>query len=427
MANTVPNDYPIRFVVAFDGEGFSDRDLIELIVNDVTHDTGVIQVSLTDEGNIGWNGFSDASEGQGFRYFGVNWLFEGGLLVGLDGDVLSSVRNEEVLTQADHFERIPLSKFGVLEGVETTENGLVILQERGTGEQGGLRIHQESYADTENENNNFIILRYVLSQTDPTVMPVNNVYIGIFADWDLTRGGDYARFDEQQRMGIVQSSEENPILLFGTKLLTQSSGISYRSIANQEIFDSRSGGNGFTDAEKWTFLSSGVQTRSVDDDDVSTLIAAGPYRLAPGSSIDVAFALLAATSVDNMDRFADNAQKLWDQTLSGLSPNPVSVEQPGDAVSFELDAPYPNPVTSDATIRYVMPHPGTVEMHLYDVLGRKIRTLLDTQVSAGVHSIVWDRRNEEGILIASGTYFYRMVVSTPGKTYIASQSFVLVR
>ena len=385
----------------------------------------MLQVSLTDEGNIGWSDFEDTSDGQGFKYFGVNWLFEGGLVIGIGGNtILSSIRNREPLTQDTDFERVFGSKFGVLPGAVTAENGLVILKE---SEQLGLRIHQESYADTETDHTNFVILRYILSLPESNGPTLNNIYIGLFMDWDLTTGGDYARYDAVRRLGVVQPSSESPILVLGTKLLSTFGNVSYRSIANDEIFDDRSGGDGFTDAEKWAFLSGGVQTQSVDDDDVSTLIAAGPYQLLPGEPIEVAFALLAATSTENMNRFADNAQRLWEQSIRGASPNPVSVDDQAEPLAFNLAPVYPNPVSATATIGFTLPQEGQVQLELYDLLGRKIRTLLDTRVYAGVHKIEWDRKNDLGERVSSGAYVYRLTVSASERTYSAARPLIVIR
>ena len=428
LADELPADHTLRFNVSVNGDGFESNELVELAANRVTHDNGVLQVSLTDEGNVGWSGFGSVSEGQGFNYFGVNWLFEGGLLVGAGPTALfNSVRSEDPFIQDNDFQRVAGSKFGIIPGTVTTENGLVILKERGAEEGMGLRIHQESYADTRPENTNFIILRYVLSLSELETSSLEEVYVGLFMDWDLTTGGDFARFDASRQLGLVQPQPEDPILLLGTRLLTSSSGISYRSIRNSEIFDERSGGNGFTDEEKWDFLSGGIGRESVDDDDVSTLIAAGPYRLVPGESIEVAFALLAATNSQNMGLFADNALRLWEQEIRNAIPNPVSVEDEKNPLDFGLDPAFPNPVHSSASIRYSLPGEGHVQIELYDLLGRKIRTLLDTRVFAGVHTIEWDRKNDQGYVVSSGTYVYRITVWTSDHTYTAARPIVVLR
>ncbi len=47
---------------------------------------------------------------------------------------------------------------------------------------------------------------------------------------------------------------------------------------------------------------------------------------------------------------------------------------------------------------------GVVVLTIYDVLGREVRTLVNTQQVAGSHTVVWDGRNNAGIPILSGTY-----------------------
>ena len=432
LDDEVPNDHTLFFRVQFEGAAYSDTQLLSFTANRITHDTGVVQVSLTDDGNVGWSGFQQASEGQGFLYFGVDWLFEGGLMVGLGEDrVLSSVRNERPMEQDDDFIREENSLFGVLGGRVTTEDGLAVFVDKEGAEGSGLRIQQESFADTQSGNRNFIILRYILSQSEDAVALLNEVYVGLFMDWDLTVGGDFARYDARQRLGIVQPSAEDPVLLLGTKLLTPGAGVSYRSIRNEEIFDTRSGGDGFTEQEKWDFLSDGIQQESVDNDDVSTLITAGPYRLQPGDRVEAAFALIAATRAEDMVRYAGNAQQLWNQTLQNLGPNTVAVD-PGNGGIEEntrltwLGA-YPNPISEEGAIRFSMPASGHVELAVYDMLGRKINVLLDATVPSGVHIVTWDGRNHSNNPVSNGTYVYRAVASIAGRAQAITRPVTVIR
>jgi hypothetical protein len=78
-----------------------------------------------------------------------------------------------------------------------------------------------------------------------------------------------------------------------------------------------------------------------------------------------------------------------------------------------LSPNYPNPFNSSTTIRYTIPIAGPVTLDIYDILGRKVQTLIDIQQRAGEHQAVWEADN-----ISSGIYFYRIqagdkVVSKP--------------
>ncbi|MEM8486584.1 MAG: S8 family peptidase [Bacteroidota bacterium] len=427
--NNVPRDYRLSFRVDIEAVGYQDAALVQLVANRATHDTGVLQMSLTDEGNIGWTGFQDESFGEGFKYLGVNWLFEGGILVGTGpGKISDSVRNTGDNTQDMDFARPEGGFFGILQAETVTENGLVVINDTPATNPLGITIQQESYADLADENNDFIILRYVLSLTDPqATAAIQDVYMGMFTDWDLTRSSDFARFDESRAMGIVQPSATEPVLLLGSKLLSTEYQISYRSINNEEIFDGRSGGDGFTNAEKWAFMSNGVQVTDVDNSDVSTLIAAGPFRLSPGESVDIAFALMAARNGNELASYADRAQTFWEETLSQMPPFPVANEDDEMLLSFDLSLAYPNPTAGATHMAFTIPAAGAVRLDLFDMLGRKVLTLLDKTVPAGRHVVHWNGRNYKDEVVSNGVYFYQIQADTETGHYRATRKVVVVR
>ncbi len=428
----VPKDKELHFRLDMEGDNnYQDAALIKIQVNRATHDTGVLQMSITEEGNIGWAGFQENSEGQGFKYLGVDWLFEGGVLVATAANKISdSIRNTGADTQEEDLSRPEDGFFGILESDVVTENGLVILDDAGADNPIGIKIQQESYADARDENNDFIILRYIISHADTSATEaISNVHVGLFTDWDLTLSGnaDYARYDATRRMGIVQPTENDPVVLFATRLLSQNVGYSYRSIDNEEIFDSRSGGDGFTDAEKWSMLTNGVQVTTVDDTDVSTLISAGPLTIEPGAYVEVAFALLAARNEEQLVNFSDRAQIFWNTTLRQISPYPVSVEDETPPDGFMLASPFPNPVSTQATIRFALPAAGEVQLTLYDALGRQVNELVHDTRAAGQYAINWDGRNQNGEIVSNGVYFYRLKAVTEQGHYDATRRFVIVR
>jgi hypothetical protein len=69
---------------------------------------------------------------------------------------------------------------------------------------------------------------------------------------------------------------------------------------------------------------------------------------------------------------------------------------------------YPNPFNPSTTIRYTLPAAGRVQLVLYNALGRRVRTLVDAEESAGMHTSWWDGRDEQGREVASGVYVYRL-------------------
>lgn len=57
-----------------------------------------------------------------------------------------------------------------------------------------------------------------------------------------------------------------------------------------------------------------------------------------------------------------------------------------------------------------------MRLRLYDMLGQLVTTLVDREVAAGKHSVVWDGRNERGEFVATGVYLYRMEVASVVRT-----------
>ena len=430
MRADVPTDYPIRFRLAANGDGYEDAEFFQLIANRATHQTGLIEMSITDEGNIGWTGFQEMSAGRGFQYFGVDWLYEGGLMVATSPDRISdSVRNTREDEQDEDFIRAPSSFFGIIDGAESSELGVVNIVDAAAANPIGVRVHQESFADTTDARNDFIIMRYRMSHADPQqVTPIDNLHVALFTDWDLTNGRDFARFDEGRRLGTVQSSAVNPIVVFGTKRLTEGGDLIYRSIDNQDIYDNRSDGDGFTVDEKWAFLSGGIQVESVDNEDVSTLIGAGPFQLIPGREIEVAFALIATTGIEDMEAAADEAQQYWDEVLSQAPPSTVAIDQNARQVdAFSLQPPYPNPMRSSATFAFETLRPGRASLSIYDMLGRKVKSIFYEATAPGHHTILWDGTTEEGRAISNGMYLCRISVQQEGSLFVATEQLLVLK
>ena len=69
---------------------------------------------------------------------------------------------------------------------------------------------------------------------------------------------------------------------------------------------------------------------------------------------------------------------------------------------------YPNPFNSQTTIRYQLEQSGYVSIKIFDILGQTIRTLVEQEKSVGIYTVHWDGKNDSGVNVVSGTYFYEM-------------------
>ena len=74
---------------------------------------------------------------------------------------------------------------------------------------------------------------------------------------------------------------------------------------------------------------------------------------------------------------------------------------------FELAQNYPNPFNPVTTIEYSVPSRTDVTIEIFNVLGQKVRTLVDEARSAGSYRIEWNGNNEFGRPVSTGVYLYR--------------------
>ena len=81
---------------------------------------------------------------------------------------------------------------------------------------------------------------------------------------------------------------------------------------------------------------------------------------------------------------------------------------------LRLDQNRPNPFNPVTTISFDVPHRSEVSLTLFNVQGRRVRTLVDGERNAGAYRVVWDGTDESGRSVASGVYFYRL--ESDGKT-----------
>lgn len=77
---------------------------------------------------------------------------------------------------------------------------------------------------------------------------------------------------------------------------------------------------------------------------------------------------------------------------------------------FELHQNYPNPFNPQTKIEYKLSKRGHVGLRIYNILGSKVRTLLDKDQPVGSYSVSWDGRNDAGQSVTSGVYLYRLEV-----------------
>ena len=81
---------------------------------------------------------------------------------------------------------------------------------------------------------------------------------------------------------------------------------------------------------------------------------------------------------------------------------------PGLPLQFTLQTNFPNPFNDGTVIRFSLSLPGEANLGIYNLLGQKVRDLVNGHRDAGEHLVVWDGRDGSGRELGSGVYLYRL-------------------
>jgi len=123
------------------------------------------------------------------------------------------------------------------------------------------------------------------------------------------------------------------------------------------------------------------------------------------------------------DADADSILDVYDNCPS--TPNPDQQDSDGDGVgdacpTITVEALHPaglavlpvspNPARSGTRLAFMLPTTTRTRVAIYDVAGRRVRNLLDSELVAGTHSQWWDGKDDAGVTVASGLYFCRVLL-----------------
>lgn len=154
-------------------------------------------------------------------------------------------------------------------------------------------------------------------------------------------------------------------------------------------------------------------------------------NVAAGTPVEISFGLtlepwvteqlfeaLLHSCVVGTDEAAADGTILGGAHLSIASLGSVVAVQPGVTAlkDDELLSVQPNPLNRSTTIRFALPKASHVELRVFDVAGRLVRSLDSTNHAEGMHAAVWDGQDEFGIAVAPGTYFVKLTAEGVHRT-----------
>ncbi len=117
-----------------------------------------------------------------------------------------------------------------------------------------------------------------------------------------------------------------------------------------------------------------------------------------------------ATNLDDNGNLAIIAQLSSDSIFyfNDAPPAGIATKAKTSIKAMNLSQNMPNPVRGNTTINYSVAKSGHVTLNVYDMSGKLVKTLINGNVNAGTHSVVWNRTDNSNNKVAGGVYFYKM-------------------
>jgi predicted CXXCH cytochrome family protein len=106
------------------------------------------------------------------------------------------------------------------------------------------------------------------------------------------------------------------------------------------------------------------------------------------------------------------------QAIIGIIP--ISNEIP---IRFEISQNYPNPFNPTTNINFSLPRAENVLIKIYDIMGKEVKTLVNEKMAAGKFKVDWQSNNNEGKIVSSGVYFYKITAGN----FVDTKKMILVR
>jgi hypothetical protein len=149
-------------------------------------------------------------------------------------------------------------------------------------------------------------------------------------------------------------------------------------------------------------------------------------NIPPGANRSLLIDFAPATTGARIDTLwlasNDPEQPLLAMQLSGIGGDGTAADPPpADRLALGAE---PNPFSARSSLSFTLPTQGRVWLEIFDVRGRRVRTLAEGEgLGAGLHARSWDGRDEEGRALAAGVYFARL----RGGGRIMSRKLALLR
>ncbi len=402
--------------MVLEGDGYSDTRRLNFFVGSrgertyFHHDAGRVKFTISNYGAFGFYGYSAASAMIGsFIPLGfdgyqldrdTNDLFEAALLIGVDSMHVSDCAKNIAQEPDNDFAILPGGSIvSYSPGADADQQTVSKFDDRYAENPIGLTVEQKSYGWVTDPDNTFVILEYIITNTSGA--GINGVRVGLYMDWDIRYySQNHGSFLPDDNIGYMCWNNGDSADFRGVKVLN-SEGLTNHRIYNNptEVYYSN-----FTEARKYQGLADNGAGTMTTNSDYSHVTATGPFNMAVNKSDTATFAIIGGSDWDSFILSGDRAELRYNDIPTDID-DQIVTRLPR---TFALHQNYPNPFNPATTISFAIPKAGQVRVEIFDILGRRVRTIANQYLSAGEHALEWNGHDGDDEAVASGIYFYRV-------------------
>ncbi len=400
LPSIIPYNYNLQIEVSVvDNSDFKIYTNVNLTINPSyrTISANNIQTTITSQGNIGYNDFSDNQQGIGFSYKGSsNILFEGALMIASSENRIADVaRGASSVYGRKEFEIDSI--------IQSINPGSIAQQETFTKFFTRLdtllpqmNITHRVFQFNEKDYTDIIFSQYdIINKTDSYI---DSLFTALFFDWDIGPSGadNVAKWDSVDNFAVMQNIVDNTLPLAGVSIMSENKLNFFaidndgRTSDNPGIYDS------FTKKEKWLMMSNGIKRAESSSTDASMVISAGPERMRAGDTLRFTFAIFAGNSISELKISNNNAKKAASKYLNF---NGNFSSKPNHPV---IQSIYPNPsIRGEVSILFGINKTENATLEVFDITGKKVKSIFENkQFDSGYHILKFNNDN-----FASGKYY----------------------
>jgi serine protease len=273
------------------------------------------------------------------------------------------------------------------------EDARAVFNDSGHPNPKGISVSQLSYNWINSPFDNFVIVRYLVSNSSSNI--IDNLYVGQFMNYDIVdSNANFGGVDTLRRLAYMWNAADS--FYYGVKLLDP------QFISNLSLIDNSQyliPDSFIQDSIKFRFLNNTLNLSSTPiPNDYSAIISTGPFVLNPADTQIAAFTIMGGESLQDLYLVAEDAQRLYDSLF-------VSVEEDGFTSKptvgiFTISS---NPSRNKINIEYTLVEKSEVNLSIFDATGRFVAALVNTTQGPGSYKHTCNTAN-----LSQGVYFVRL-------------------